>query len=209
MPLYKSLILLILLLVSSSSILVFKYAFFLFLNYLLASRLTLFRVSTLLWLGSCIHYILACFLWSKIPKHSSSNHGLCCFISCIPRLSVAEVLIFSLMLSQGLFMSSSSLTFSKAANPFVTGDYLNIFIRNSNFMINNGTPFRIHGTLCDTVLIAAGRRMSWHSRTTLEFFIFLSGVLCCFGTSCLVSLSYMFRFLRCDYSGHSLYSLVF
>src|SRR5215475_12561829 len=45
MPLYKSLILFILLLVSSSSILPFKYAFFLFLKCLLASRLTLFRVS--------------------------------------------------------------------------------------------------------------------------------------------------------------------
>src|SRR5215475_4389398 len=32
----------------------FKYAFFLFLKYLLASHLTLFRLSTLLWLGSCI-----------------------------------------------------------------------------------------------------------------------------------------------------------
>jgi len=49
MPLYKSLILLILLLLSSSSILAFKYAFFLFLKCLLASRLTLFRLSTLPW----------------------------------------------------------------------------------------------------------------------------------------------------------------
>ena len=40
---------------------------------LLTSRLTLFRISTLLWLGSCIHCILARFLWSKKPKHSSSN----------------------------------------------------------------------------------------------------------------------------------------
>jgi hypothetical protein len=119
MPPYKPLILLILLLVFSSSILPFKYAVFLFLKCLLASRLTLFRVSTLLWLGSCIHCILACFFWSKKPKHFSSNHGLFCFISCIPRLSVAVVLIFCLMLSQALFMSSSSLTFSKAANLFV------------------------------------------------------------------------------------------
>src|SRR5215468_6775226 len=119
MPLYKSLILLILLLVSSSSILAFRYAFFLFLKYLLASRLTLFRLYTLLWLGSCIHCILTCFLSSKIPKHSSSNHGLCGFISCRPRLSLAEVLIVSLTLSLALFMFSSSLTFSKAANLFV------------------------------------------------------------------------------------------
>ena len=32
-----------------------RYAFFLFLKCLLTSRLTLFRLSTLLWLGSCIH----------------------------------------------------------------------------------------------------------------------------------------------------------
>src|SRR5215510_4884423 len=118
MPLYKSLILLILLLVSSSSILAFRYAFFLFLKYLLASHLTLFRLSTLLCLGSCIHCILACFLSFKIPKHSSSNHGLCCFISCRPRLSLTEVWIVCLMLSHALFTSSSSLTFSKAANLF-------------------------------------------------------------------------------------------
>src|SRR5215468_7749221 len=80
MPLYKSLILLILLLVSGFSILALRYAFFLFLKYLLAPRLILFILSTLLWLGSCIHCILACFLSSKIPKHSSSNHDLCCFI---------------------------------------------------------------------------------------------------------------------------------
>src|SRR5215471_1740306 len=30
------------------------------------------QLSTLLWLGSCIHCILACFLSSKIPKDSSS-----------------------------------------------------------------------------------------------------------------------------------------
>src|SRR5215475_10159667 len=92
---------------------------FLFLKYLLASSLTLFRLSTLLWLGSYIHCILACFLLSKIPKHSSSNHGFCCFISCRPRLSLAEVLIVSLTLSQALFIASSSLTFAKAADLFV------------------------------------------------------------------------------------------
>jgi hypothetical protein len=34
----------------------------------------LLRLSTLLWFGSCSHCILSCFLWSKKPKHSSSNH---------------------------------------------------------------------------------------------------------------------------------------
>jgi len=109
----------ILLLVSSSSILAFRYAFFLFLKCLLASRLTLFRLSTLLQLGSCIHCILACFLRSKKSKHSLSNHGLCCFNSCSPRLYLAEVLIFSLMFSQALFTSSSKSKFSKAANLFL------------------------------------------------------------------------------------------
>ena len=70
MPLYKSLTLLILLLVSSSSILTFKYTF-LFLKCLLASWLILFKLSTLLQLGSCIHCILAYFLWSKKSTHSN------------------------------------------------------------------------------------------------------------------------------------------
>ena len=103
----------------SSSILAFRYSFFLFLKCLLASRLTLFRLSTLLWLGSCIHCILACCLWSKKPKHSSSNHALCCCNFYRPRFSLAEVLIFSLIFSQPLFMSSPSLKFSKATNLFV------------------------------------------------------------------------------------------
>ena len=96
MPLYKSLMFWILLLVSSSSILVLRYAFFLFLKSLLTSRLTLFRLSTLLWLGSCIHCILASFIWSKKPKHSSSNQGLFYFHSCRPRLFFAEVWLFYL-----------------------------------------------------------------------------------------------------------------
>jgi hypothetical protein len=116
---YTSLIFLVVRVVSSLSILAFRYAFFFFLKCLLASRLTLFRlrVSTLFWLGSCIHWILACFLWSKIRKHSSWNHGLCCFNSCRPRLSLPVVLIFYLVLSQVIFMSPSSLKFSKAVKP--------------------------------------------------------------------------------------------
>ena len=46
-----------------------------FLKCLLASRLTLFRLSTLLWFGSCKHCIVACFLRSKNHKHSASTHG--------------------------------------------------------------------------------------------------------------------------------------
>jgi hypothetical protein len=38
---------------------------------------------------------LVCFLSSRKPKHSSSNHGFCCFNSC--RLSLAELLTFSLI----------------------------------------------------------------------------------------------------------------
>ena len=87
---------------------------FLFLKCLLASHLTLFRLSTLLRLGSFIHCILACFFWSKKSKHSVSNHGLFCFNSCRPRLSLAEVLIFSVMFSEALFTSSSTSKSSKA-----------------------------------------------------------------------------------------------
>ena len=63
-----------LLLDSSSSILAFWYSFFLFSKCLLASHLTLFRISILIRFGSCIHCILACFLLSKNHEHSSSNH---------------------------------------------------------------------------------------------------------------------------------------
>jgi len=119
MPLYKSPMFLILLSVSRSSILALIYAFFLFLKCLLTSRLTLFRLSTLFLLGSCIHCILACFLWSKKPKHSSSNQGLFCFSSCRLRLAFAEVWISSLMFSLVLSTSSSSFKFSEAANLFV------------------------------------------------------------------------------------------
>ena len=90
MTIYKSLIFLILLPVSSSSILAFRYFFFLFLKYLLASRLTLFRSPTLLWFGSYNQCILAWLLRSKNREHASSNHGLCCFSSYRPRLSLAE-----------------------------------------------------------------------------------------------------------------------
>jgi len=91
--------------------------FFLFLKCLLASRLTLFRLSTLLWFGTCTHCILSCFLWPKKYKYSSSNHVFCCFNLCRAWLSLAEVLIFSLMFSQALFMSLLSLKFSKAGKP--------------------------------------------------------------------------------------------
>jgi len=33
------------------------------------------EVSTLLWFGSCNHYISACLLGSKTFENSSSNHG--------------------------------------------------------------------------------------------------------------------------------------
>ena len=79
----------------------------------------IFRLSTFLCLGSCTHCNFACFLSSKKCRHSSSNQGLCCFNSCRPRLSLAEVLIFSLIFSHALFMSPSLLMFPKAANLFV------------------------------------------------------------------------------------------
>ena len=66
----------------------FSFRIFLLLSLicLLASRLTLFRLSTLIWSGSCNHWTLASFLWSENRKHSSSNNGLCCFSSYRSRL---------------------------------------------------------------------------------------------------------------------------
>ena len=51
--------------------------------------------------------------------HSLSTHGLCCFHSCRPRLSLAEFFIFSVMFSQALLAFSSPFKFCKAANLFV------------------------------------------------------------------------------------------
>ena len=112
--------------------LAFSYSLFLFLKCLLTSRLTLFKLPTLLWLESCIHCILAWFLWSKIPKHSWSNHGLCYFNSCRPRLYLDVVLIFSLIFSQALFISSPSLNFFNAANLFVISIWY-FFLTSSSF----------------------------------------------------------------------------
>ena len=71
----------------------------------------------LAWIIYPLHFSLL--LLIKKPKHSSSNHGLCCFNSCTHILPLAKVYTFSLMFSQALFMSPSSLKFSKAANLFV------------------------------------------------------------------------------------------
>jgi hypothetical protein len=78
----------------------------------------LFRLSTFLWFGFCNHCILSWFIWSKNFEHSSSNHGLCCFLSYSPRLPLAEILILSLMFFHALFMSSLTFKFYKAANLF-------------------------------------------------------------------------------------------
>jgi hypothetical protein len=81
-PLYKSLIFLFLLLVSSSLTLSFRYSFFLFLKCLLASRLKLCRSSPSLWFVFCNHWILACLLFPKNSAHSASNHGLFFTFNC-------------------------------------------------------------------------------------------------------------------------------
>ena len=109
MPLYKSLIFLI----------------FLFLKCLLASRLTLFRLYTFLWLGSCTHCNFSCFLSSKKCRHSSSNQGLCCFNSCRPRLCLAEVLMFSLIFSHAPFPPNLSYVPTKS-NPYLVNSMVTV-----------------------------------------------------------------------------------
>jgi len=118
MPLYKSLIFFILLVVSSSSILTFRYSFYLFLKCLLTLSLILLRLSTLHWLGACSHCIWTFFLWSKNRKNSSSNRGLCFFKLHRFRLWSTEIFLYSLIFSQALFMFYLSFKSSKAANMF-------------------------------------------------------------------------------------------
>ena len=118
LPLHKSLVFLIVLLVLISSTFLSDTPPF-FLKCLLASRLILFfRFSTLFWFRYYNYCILSCFLWSKNPKHASANHGLCRFSSYGPRLPLTKDLIICLMFSPILFMSLISFKFSKAAKPF-------------------------------------------------------------------------------------------
>jgi len=114
-----SLVFFILLLVPSSLILDFRYFFFIFVP-ALSSIFTssIVQIITLLLFGFCNRCILACFLWSKNRQHSSSYHNVYCFTSYRFRLSIAAVLVFSLMFSQVLFMSSLSFKFSRTANVF-------------------------------------------------------------------------------------------
>jgi hypothetical protein len=59
----------------------FRYSLFLFLKFLLVSRLILFRLSPFISLGSCNHCYLAYFLWSNDFEHLPWNHGLSFFSS--------------------------------------------------------------------------------------------------------------------------------
>ena len=107
----------------------------------LASRLTLFRLSTLLWFGSCTHCILACFFCSK--KNLSILHQIMVFAASIHtelRLSLVDVLIFSSMFCQALSMSPLSLNFSKAVNLFVLSIWY-CFLASSSFsFLTSKTP---------------------------------------------------------------------
>jgi hypothetical protein len=96
----------------------FKYSLFFFLYLLLISRLKFCRKSVLICIGFSNPCNLACFRWSVNFEHSSSNYGLLWFSFRYPRLSLAEVFIFSLILSQALLMLKLSSKQSKAANLF-------------------------------------------------------------------------------------------
>jgi hypothetical protein len=119
MPLYRCLMFLFLLFDSSSLILSFRYSLFFFLKCLLASSLTSLRLSSFAWLGSYNHCSLACFLRSANFERFSSNHGLWCFDSQLPRPSWTEILMFSLILTHAPLMSPLSSKFSRAANVFL------------------------------------------------------------------------------------------
>jgi hypothetical protein len=122
---------LFLLLVSRSLILPFRYYLFLFLNILLVSLLKFFRLSPLIWFEFCNHCNLVCSRWSINFEHSSSNHGLV-------RLSLAEVLMFSLILSQALLMSKLSSKLSKAENLFeISTWYFSLTSMSSSFSRSN------------------------------------------------------------------------
>jgi len=126
----------------------------LFLNCLLTLRLTLFILSTLLWLGSCIHCSLACFVWSKKSTHSLWNYGLCCFHLCRHRLPLAKVLIFSLMFSHALLMFSSPIKFTKAGNLFLIPIwYFSLTPSSFSFLRLNLSPSNLFAACLRTALL--------------------------------------------------------
>ena len=134
MPLYKSLMYWILLLVSSSSILSLKYAF-LFVSEMSANFTSYIIQNIYIDLSWILYHLLFSPLFRcKETKHHSSNQGLFCFNSCRLRLSSAEVCIFFLMCSQVLYTPSSTFTFSKAANLFeISIWYLSLTSRSLSF----------------------------------------------------------------------------
>jgi hypothetical protein len=72
----------------------------LFLKCILVPRLTLFRLSPLIWLGSCSICNLSCFLWCNNSEYSSSNHGLFCLKSALGiKLCIACLLTDSLFIT--------------------------------------------------------------------------------------------------------------
>jgi hypothetical protein len=85
----------------------FKYSLFLFLKYLLASRLTLLILSSFSTLGSCNHCSLAASFDQPILLYNDR-----------PIHSLAEIFIFSLIASHALLMSPLSSKFSRAENMF-------------------------------------------------------------------------------------------
>ena len=97
-------------------ILSLRYSFLLFLKHVVASCLNIIWIICIALVWSCNHCILGCFLWSKNCKHFSSNHVLCCSHSYRPRLSLAEILIFSLRVSQAPHVFLLLFKFSRTAN---------------------------------------------------------------------------------------------
>jgi hypothetical protein len=66
-----------------------------------------------IWTGFWNHCNLASFLLSNNCEHSSSNHCLCCCNAQCPRLSLAEILIFSPIFSQPYWCPHYHSCFSK------------------------------------------------------------------------------------------------
>jgi hypothetical protein len=101
-------------------------------------------------LGSCNHCSLACFLWSTIFEHPSSA------------LSMAEMLIFCLMVSQGLLISPSSsrlcVSYAHITRPRVLTRFTTCFGQtNAVHVPTNATARKLKKATRDT----ATRRLKW------------------------------------------------
>ena len=159
MSLNKSLIIFVLLLLSSWVTLTFRYSFYFYTTRLLASRLTLFKWSPVLWMWSCNYCILAFLLWSKNVNIFVQNVA---YDVSVRIVSLAEVLILYLMFSQTLFLFS----LLRSCKPVW---YLNLILFPNLQLIELPEIKSFHSNFCAASVLTANLSVTYQSKLPWKF----------------------------------------